>query len=120
MYLYRVLHFARIMTKKQRKGSPRFLEIRNEDTTKANAAREQRADDWGMSILLALNQATLENPGMTQSGYARWLNERGYKTRRGSVIHRYHVLRVFRRFSTVRGRKAAASWWEAQKLEGEE
>jgi hypothetical protein len=73
------------------------------DTTQANKARSQKAGEYAQAIDDVITEARAEGSATLQE-IAAWLNERGYKTRRGGnwnaagvgrTIKRAYYLRVY-------------------------
>jgi hypothetical protein len=78
-------------------GNPKFIEIRNSDTSAANRRRDFLADEHASKIAHAL-KATFSISGSHSFGwYADWLNEEGYRTRRGYLWTGRQVSRFFKR-----------------------
>ncbi len=79
-----------------KKGNPAFGQIRNRDTTAANAKRKEKADAFAREILQVL--MGFRTRGVRSHGMAKLLNAHGYKTSTGKQWTATAVRRVFRRF----------------------
>jgi hypothetical protein len=80
-----------------KKGSPRFLEVRNRDTEAANRARGANADEFAAGMLKVLLAHADDLSDLTLKEKAHWLNDHGYSTRLGSKWSATSVARLFER-----------------------
>lgn len=78
-----------------KKGNPNFHSIRNRDTTAANRARTEIADESVKS--LAPLMLELASRGLKKSAMAKELNSLGEVTSRGKPWSAMAVVRYFRR-----------------------
>lgn len=80
-----------------RRGNPRLDESRNNDTTAANLARIELADAYAVEVLSWLRDALNEDNVGTHAERAKWLNTKGFKTRRGNAWTKRAVARLVAR-----------------------
>lgn len=79
-------------------GNPDLQKVRNVDTEAANSKRRALADDYAHQTGKKLREAFQEHgSGLLHVDYAKWLNDHGWPTRRGSRWTATQVARVFKR-----------------------
>ena len=83
-----------------KRGNPRLADQRNSDTTNANLARQQRADEFALRQLPLMLKLVARDLSNRQQ--AEWLNANGHKTRKQKDWSERAVYRYWQR---VRSRK---------------
>lgn len=96
------LHFANRQRMARPGGNPHLGQVRNQDTNRANQKRRLLADSYSIETGELLYRAMQEQPGMSLTEYATWLNAHGWLTRRGKRWTATQVRRVFKRLSLVK------------------
>ena len=81
-------------------GNPDFARIRNKDTSASVRKRQQLADDYAREMAIAFARARDECGAMKPYPvYAEWLNDNGYRTRRGNMWTGRQVSRLIKRLT---------------------
>lgn len=80
-----------------KRGNPRLAAVRPSDTAQANARRTALADAFAKVTLEALRVAYHDDNIRTNAERAKWLNQKGYRTRRGGLWSKKAVERLVKR-----------------------
>ena len=89
----------------RQRGNPRLAEVRNTNTSAANAARTVAADDFAAEMFEPLRQAAVDGCA-SDAAQARWLTSNGYKTPWGRDWSHVAIRRLRDRLK----RMAACGW----------
>ena len=84
---------------KAKRGNPRIDEVRNTDTNAANQRRKSLADQHASEMAKAIHEAMHAGVTMPYDRYAEWLNDKGYRTRRGNLWTGRTVSRLFKKIT---------------------